>query len=215
MTTVKTITEQIYDNIYGLILDGTYPPGTRLTTKILQKDLGVSSSPIREALTRLQQDGLVDYQPNSGMSVRCYSEQDVRNLFRLMSDMDALALKYALESEAFDSFLDRLKKNTCATGALLFDSDLEEWHTLSDKFHLIITDAASNPFLKESLYRIYRHITIFAKMYISLTDSRTRIQADHEAIVELITDGKYENAVEEYRKHVLRSMEDAVSCLDN
>lgn len=213
MASVKTITEQIYDSIYALILDGTYPPGTRLTTKILQEDLGVSSSPIREALTRLQQDGLVDYQPNSGMSVRCYSEQDVRNLFRLMSDMDALALKYAIESSVSDTFLERLSKNTRATGALLFDTDIEEWQMLSDKFHTIITDASGNPFLKESLQRIYRHITVFSSKYVSANESRERIQSEHERIAELLCAGSHDEAVEAYRAHVLSSMEEALKYL--
>ena len=213
MASVKTITEQIYDSIYALILDGTYPPGTRLTTKILQEDLGVSSSPIREALTRLQQDGLVDYQPNSGMSVRCYSEQDVCNLFRLMSDMDALALRYALESSLSESVLERLKKNTRATGALLFDTDIEEWHMLSDKFHTIITDASGNLFLKESLQRIYRHITVFSIKYVSASESRERIQMEHERIAELLDAGSNDEAVEAYRVHVLSSMKEALKCL--
>lgn len=213
MASVKTITEQIYDNIYELILDGTYPPGTRLTTKVLQQDLGVSSSPIREALTRLQQDGLVDYQPNSGMSVRCYTERDVRNLFQLMSDFDALALKYALAGEDITQFIQRLRKNVTATGALLFDTDVDEWITLSDKFHLIITDASGNPFLNDSLQRIYRHMTIFSKKYVSPIDNRRRIQRDHERIVELLEAGNNDEAVEAYRAHVLTSMDEALMCL--
>ena len=49
MAAVKTITEQVYDNIYELILNRTFSPGMKLTLKTLQEELGVSSSPIREA----------------------------------------------------------------------------------------------------------------------------------------------------------------------
>ena len=64
---IKTVTEQIYSVIKQDILSQKLLPGEKLTTKALQDKLGVSSTPIREALTHLQQDGLIEYQPNIGM----------------------------------------------------------------------------------------------------------------------------------------------------
>lgn len=210
MGTVKTVTEQIYSNIYELILNGTYKPGARLTTKSLQEELGVSSSPIREALTRLQQDGLVDYQPNSGMSVRCYSQDDINNLFSLMADLDMLALQYAIKKSEDMSFINKLKHNVLASSAFLTDSDCEEWCILSDKFHTIIADAADNPFLLDSLHKIYMHISIFSKIYESNINNRNRIQDDHEKIVNLLENGKYEEAIKRYREHVIASMNEVI-----
>ena len=54
MAKIQTVTEQVYHNIFRSIADGTYGQGTKLTLKTLQEELGVSSSPIREALTRLR-----------------------------------------------------------------------------------------------------------------------------------------------------------------
>ena len=78
---IKTIAEQIYMLIRSDILHHKLTGGERLTMKFLQERLGVSSSPIREALTRLQQDGLVEYQPNVGMRVTKFSAKDVNDIY--------------------------------------------------------------------------------------------------------------------------------------
>ena len=127
MAAVKTITEQVYDNIYELILNRTFAPGMKLTLKTLQEELDVSSSPIREALTRLQQDGIVDYQPNSGMKLRTYTDKEVQDLFNVLSDLDMISLKYALDNDNREILIQKLKHNTQASKAMISDVDVAEW----------------------------------------------------------------------------------------
>lgn len=213
MATVKTITEQVYDNIYELVLNGTFTPGMKLTMKTLQEELGVSSSPIREALTRLQQDGIVDYQPNSGMKLRTYTDKEVQDLFNVLSDLDMISLKYALNSDNREVLIQKLKHNTQASKAMISDVDVTEWLSFSDKFHNIVTDAADNQFLQDCLNKIYRHITIFSVQYESDSSNRDLIQAAHEHIVELLEKGSYDEAILEYKNHVLLSADLAKSCL--
>lgn len=213
MAAVKTITEQVYDNIYELILNRTFAPGMKLTLKTLQEELGVSSSPIREALTRLQQDGIVDYQPNSGMKLRTYTDKEVQDLFNVLSDLDMISLKYALNSDNREILIQKLKSNTQASKAMISDVDVTEWLDFSDKFHRIVADAANNPFLQDCLNKIYRHITIFSVQYESDSANRDLIQAAHEHIVELLEDGNYDEAILEYKNHVLLSADLAKSCL--
>lgn len=213
MAAVKTITEQVYDNIYELVLNGTFTPGMKLTMKTLQEELGVSSSPIREALTRLQQDGIVDYQPNSGMTLRTYTDKEVQDLFNIMSDLDMISLKYALNSDNCEILIQKLKHNTQASKAMISDVDVTEWLAFSDKFHKIIADAADNQFLHDCLRKIYRHITIFSLQYEADSANRDLIQAAHEHIVELLEEGNYDEAVLAYKNHVLISADLAKSCL--
>lgn len=212
MVAVKTITEQVYDNIYELILNRTFSPGMKLTLKTLQEELGVSSSPIREALTRLQQDGIVDYQPNSGMKLRTYTDKEVQDLFNILSDLDMISLKYALNSDNREILIQKLKHNTQASKAMISDVDVTEWLSFSDKFHKIVTDAADNR-LQDCLNKIYRHITIFSVQYESDSSNRDLIQAAHEHIVELLEKGNYDEAILEYKNHVLLSADLAKSCL--
>ena len=88
-----------------------------------------------------------------------------------------------------------------------------EWLSFSDKFHKIIADTADNPFLQDCLRKIYRHITIFSVQYETDSSNRDLIQAAHEHIVELLEEGNYDEAILEYKNHVLLSADLAKSCL--
>ncbi|MDD5823102.1 MAG: GntR family transcriptional regulator [Firmicutes bacterium] len=213
MAEVKTITEQIYSNIYELIISGKFPAGARLTMKTLQEELGVSSSPIREALTRLQQDGLVEYQPNSGVRVRVYTPRDVVSLFTLMADLDSLALKYALNSNNINELIEQLKENAQESRLALLGNQIEEWRRLTDYYHALVIQFINNPFLQDSLERIYRHINVFSIRYEADDSVRRRIQDEHEEVIVLMEQNKKEDAITLYREHVLSSMNEALKSL--
>ena len=76
----QTIAEQIYQTLRGDIFAQRLRFGEKITTKELQEKLGASSTPIREALTRLQKDGLIVAQPNVGMRVVSYTRKDVLDI---------------------------------------------------------------------------------------------------------------------------------------
>lgn len=213
MAEVKTITEQIYSNIYELIINNKFPAGSRLTMKTLQEELGVSSSPIREALTRLQQDGLVEYQPNSGVRVRVYTPRDVVSLFTLMADLDSLALKYALNSNNINELIEQLKENAQESRLALLGNQIEEWRRLTDYYHALVIQFINNPFLQDSLERIYRHINVFSIRYEADDSVRRRIQDEHEEVIVLMEQNKKEDAITLYREHVLSSMNEALKSL--
>ena len=213
MAEVKTITEQIYSNIYELIISGKFPAGARLTMKTLQEELGVSSSPIREALTRLQQDGLVEYQPNSGVRVRVYTPRDVVSLFTLMADLDSLALKYALNSNNINELIEQLKENAQESRLALLGNQIEEWRRLTDYYHALVIQFINNPFLQDSLERIYRHINVFSIRYEADDSVRRRIQDEHEEVIVLMEQNKKEDAITLYREHVLSSRNEALKSL--
>ena len=106
---IKTVTEQIYLVIRNDILQQKRKMGEKLTVKQLQDQLGVSSTPIREALTRLQQDGLIEYQPNVGMRVVTMDERDLREIFQLMTEFDCVAMRLACQSPEREEMLRRLR----------------------------------------------------------------------------------------------------------
>ena len=106
---IKTIAEQIYMLIRSDILHHKLTGGERLTMKFLQERLGVSSSPIREALTRLQQDGLVEYQPNVGMRVTKFSAKDVNDIYAFMRELECAALRFSCQRPEFSAMLHELR----------------------------------------------------------------------------------------------------------
>lgn len=91
----STLSEQIYQILRSDILHHRIPLGEKLTLKNLQAQFEVSSTPIREALTRLTEDGLVRYYSNIGVNVIELSKQDLTELYQFMGDLDRLAILYS------------------------------------------------------------------------------------------------------------------------
>ena len=86
----STLSEQIYQILRNDILTQKIPCGEKLTLKVLQERFQVSSTPIREALTRLTQDQLVSYYSNVGVRVINFTADDLREIYTFMGDLDGL-----------------------------------------------------------------------------------------------------------------------------
>lgn len=91
----QTLSEQIYQILRSDILSQRIPRGTKLTLKTLTERFDVSTTPVREALTRLSEEQLVSYYSNVGVNVVELTEKDLREIYEFMGDLDSLAITYA------------------------------------------------------------------------------------------------------------------------
>lgn len=202
MKAVKTITEQVYQAIYDDIMTGALPQGTRLTLKDLQAKLLVSSSPIREALTRLLADGLIDYQPNIGMSVRTYTAKEISDVFDLMSAFDMMALDFAMNRDTRELLISELQDNIKKCEDSIDNLPPLEWNSLSDGFHDTIWKHSDNTFLNEAAAKARMHITIFTTRQAAAVEHRQVVLNDHKDILQCIIDDNKEVALTTMMKHI-------------
>jgi len=96
VTTGPSITEQVYRSLRASLLAGAYPSGSRLSEAGLAQHLNVSRGPVREALERLVQEGLVVRWPRRGTFVRCYDRTQVRELMELRRVLEVAAARLAV-----------------------------------------------------------------------------------------------------------------------
>lgn len=210
---VKTITEQIYLMIRNDILRQNRKMGERLTVKQLQDQLGVSSTPIREALTRLQQDGLIEYQPNVGMRVVTMTEKDLREIFQMMVEYDCIAMRFACGSSEKEELLRRLSHVQENAAQCLRLGDLEKWEELSDEFHLEFYHFCNNRRLRVAAEKNRLQFGIFSNAYQRLPANQRDIQCQHDEILRCLMAGDDDRAIQMLRKHTEASMEKALRCL--
>ena len=128
----STLSEQIYQILRSDILNQRIPLGTRLTLKNLKEQFGVSSTPIREALTRLTEEGLVNHYSNIGVNVISLTEKDLTELYQFMGDLDRLAILYSAEHPAQEQICRELEGVLSVTNAIeskgaLLPEDIPEW----------------------------------------------------------------------------------------
>lgn len=210
---IQTITEQIYNAIRADIFARRIHFGEKLTTRGLQERLGVSSTPIREALARLEKDGLVIVRPNAGMQVVSYTEKDVYDIYTLMTELDATALRLACDAGQMPSLTRELAELQAEAAQCLLRQEVDRWEELSDEFHLIFYRYADNSRLSDAANKTRSQLTVFSQAYQAQEVNQQEIQRQHDIIVHCLMQGDPYAAEEALRRHFAASLEKALASL--
>ena len=206
----STVSERIYTAIRNDILNKTLVSGEKLTIKKLHEMYGVSSSPIREALFRLQQDGLIEYRSNAGMRVIEFTRQDLAEIYMLLTEFDVIALRAATTTTRRLSTLAALE--LCMERARA-SIENNYWNYYSDAFHSILYEEAQNGRLTDAARKIRIQSTIFSNQYEIKEENRREILKQHEDILSAIRDNRLDRAEDLMRTHVGSSYAKALSIL--
>jgi GntR family transcriptional regulator of vanillate catabolism len=142
-----------------MILAGELPGGARIAELTLVERLGVSRTPIRAALMRLEQEGLLEALPNGGYAVRTFSEGDVSDAIELRGTMEGLAARFAAErgvaavvlaeARACVAEIDRLFEQPA-----LDDDAFTRYVALNQRFHILLSEMAGSAVLTRELERV-------------------------------------------------------------
>ena len=209
----QTIAEQIYQTLRGDIFAQRLRFGEKITTKELQEKLGASSTPIREALTRLQKDGLIVAQPNVGMRVVSYTRKDVLDIYTLMTELDTVALRLACAGGKCAAMTAQLQAVQAQAVKLLMRGDVAGWEELSDEFHTIFYRYSDNSRLSDAANKTRSQMTVFTYAYQQEETNREEIQYQHDAVVHCLEAGDVPAAEEALRRHFASSIEKALRAL--
>lgn len=211
----STLSEQIYQILRSDILNRKIPLGAKLTLKNLQERFEVSSTPIREALTRLTEDGLVRYYSNIGVNVIELTEQDLTELYQFMGDLDRLAILYSAASPNRDRILSELSEAIRQTTVIeekgiLQPEDVADWITYSDRFHLIFYDYCRNSRLTHAAEKLRSQLTIFSNCYETEQEPQHNINQMHRQIYEAYIKEDFTQAGELMKHHLEDSLQYAL-----
>lgn len=205
MNLVKsTLSEQLYELIRNDIITQQIPMGEKITLKQLQEKYDVSSTPVREALTRLGNEGLVSIITNVGVNVISLDRNDLVELYEFMGDLDSLAVSYSQHSEQKAKLIEQLEQS------ILITSDparpLEEKIKASDHFHLFFYDYANNKRLSNAAEKLRSQLTIFSNRYERDPQILMDIDEVHKEILTLYKMEDYESAAKAMKAHLGKSL---------
>jgi DNA-binding GntR family transcriptional regulator len=189
-----------------MILTGDLQPGGRLTEADLATKLKVSRTPLREALNRLERDGLVTYESRRGYAVSAFDLKSFEDAFDVREILDGYAAKRAAEIIGLDD-MDRLKAilrqcEAMAAVAQRTTEDLIEEMHLGLEIHRIIARASGNDLLADTLSRILDKCQYFVWLELLWLQEWATARSEHAAIVAAICSGDSESAAELARQHV-------------
>jgi DNA-binding GntR family transcriptional regulator len=183
----KSLTDLAEESIRNLIVSGKYALGEQLLEASLAAQLGISKTPVREALLRLRVDGLIDIQPQRGAFVFSLTAAQVDEICRFRELVEVAALASGMQARHAD-LVSALQENVRLMAKA---QELEEWRAiplLDQAFHQIIVEHAENSYLKQAYQLI---ASKFIALRSRLPEENERVghcQENHSAIVKLIVD---------------------------
>lgn len=165
-----SLRSKIYHRLKNAILDGVYKPGESLIEMKLAKELGVSRTPIREAIRQLELEGLVSSIPNKGVVVEGVTMQDVEDIYDIRKMIEGLAARWAAE-KITDEQLKELKDILDLMEFFTDKENVEKFSELDSKFHEIIFKASNSRPL-ESVLSNFHHFIQRARLVSVKTKGR-------------------------------------------
>ena len=158
----RSRTDQALMAIRALILeggqDGSLAPGDRVSELSVAETTGISRTPIRAALQRLEEEGLVEAIPSGGYAVKSFSEQDVFDAIEIRGTLEGLAARFAAERGPSPSRLEPLRE--CVTeldkvvpDSLATEEGFAQYVALNERLHALILDLADSPALARQMER--------------------------------------------------------------
>jgi DNA-binding GntR family transcriptional regulator len=200
--------EQAYDELKRLLMAGEFPAQARLIEERIAARLGVSRTPVREALVRLLADGLVIRQDGS-YYVCLPNLIQLRNLYELRIVLEQRGLERATETEAVQHDPALLEPLRDAWRALASDlpEPSPEFVLIDEDFHVTLLAASGSGVLTDTLRSVNERIRT-VRMYDFLTEDRIECTVrEHIAVVELVLADRLDDALGALRQHVGISME--------
>jgi len=195
------VTDQLRDHV----IHGRFPPGTVLGEVDLAARFGVSRGPIREALQRLVQEGLLRREPKRGISVPQLAPADLRDVYLAREAIETAAIGVAI-ARGGASLVTALRSLVARMEAA---ADKTDWAAVADidmAFHRRIVEASGSPRLR----RLYASVLGEALAFLNMNDrhrGRPGVTADHRELAELIAAGDIEAAIAAMRRHYTSSVD--------
>jgi DNA-binding GntR family transcriptional regulator len=198
LTTKPNLTEQAYASVKQQLLTGSFREGTKLTEEFLSSQLGISKSPVREALMRLESEGLISIESRRGAYVRRFSAQEVRDLY----DVRALLEVHAVETAKITPYLlEEMAASIERTRANLETGDRLRHIEEDIHFHLLIAKSTENAEFGRLLDNVQQK-SLLCRMATFYLSSMTA-PASHQNIFTSMRDGDRERAKREMHEHIL------------
>lgn len=200
----ETVTHQATEALRDRIIRGAYPDGTPLRQDAIAAELGVSRIPVREALRRLEAEGLVVFNPHRGAVVSSLSIAEIRELFELRAQIETGLVRRAV-TRITGQDIAKAKEILRAYDVAFRDGIVTDWGKLNWEFHSTLYVPANRPFTMAIIHRLHQRSDRYFRMLIVLTHGESRASREHRAILDAVIARDGKEVASLLRQHVLGS----------
>ncbi len=197
--------QRAYNTLRAGIIEGVHPPGARVTEQEVAASAGVSRTPVREALRRLEAEGLLRFVPHQGAVVTSWSDQDAEDIFELRAMLEGYGARLAARKATTEDVrqLRQLAEDQCREAAERSPGYLERIADLNSQFHRRLQQTAASARLQASLTTISSAPLVLQTFRDYDGDDLNRSAHHHMEMVEAIEAGDGDWAESVMHSHVM------------
>jgi DNA-binding GntR family transcriptional regulator len=212
--TARSMVDSAYEQIRRRILDNAWPPGHRALEREVALELGMSRTPVREALMRLQNEGLVEVIPRHGVRVLPVSGVDMQEIYEILTALECMAAELLAARKPSGEELAPLVDAIDAMSKALQADDLDAWGAADERFHQHLVDLAGNRHLQATVLNHWDR-THRARMFsLRLRPKPVNSTKEHMQMVERLRAGDGEGAARVTRAHRERARHELVAIFE-
>jgi DNA-binding GntR family transcriptional regulator len=210
----KSLQEMAYESLKTGILAGRLIPGKKYGELELARELGISRTPVREALLKLEAENLVCFNPGRGISVKYFSKKDLEDLTELRWLIEEAAVTKIVGCLSTDQ-IERVEnilaeQEECVRG----NYDESIFLEIDRKFHLSLIEASGNKFMIQTYNSIRDYFAMTFRGALSKKGRVIEVLREHKLIVKALSEAKVDMAIDAVRTHLINSKSIAMSYHD-
>jgi len=201
---------KVFKYVKSQIINGTFRPGEVLLESKLSDDLGVSRTPVREALRLLEVEGLLETTPKKGTVVLGISQKDVGDIYAIRQLVEGLAARWAAEHVS-PGDLREMEKTLDLMEFYIQKNDLDEVVALDTKFHQLIYEASASKILNLTLSNLHQYVQLARVESLKVPQRIDHTISEHRAILEAFQRHDPDAAEQAMTQHVKAAYANIVS----
>ncbi len=193
--------DQAYSLLRRKILDNEISAGFQATEQEIAQALGMSRTPVREALVRLANEGLVEVRPRHGMRVLPVSGEDMREIYEILTGLETVAAESVARMGLSDAQAAGLEQAVADMDEALAREDLRAWAEADERFHMLLVDFCGNRRLRSLVGTYWDQAHRVRMITLRLRPKPTKSSQDHADLLDALRRRDGEAARRIHRKH--------------
>ena len=202
----KSLGQYVYENLRQAIVRGELDPGSRVVESRVAEALGISRTPVREAIHKLEREGLLSQNPTSGFSVKGLSRADIEETFGIRSVLESYAARLAAIKHRQEE-LEPLEEKINEYQQCLDRKDMEALPRINTEFHDLLYALSRSPRLIKMINDLKDQIFRFRQVILKMEEMAKISNNDHRLMLQSIRERDADVVEKLVREHILRGQD--------
>jgi DNA-binding GntR family transcriptional regulator len=210
----SSMVDGAYQSMRRRILDNVWAPGYQALEQEIALQLGMSRTPVREALIRLANEGLVEVIPRRGMRVLPVSANDMKEIYEILTALESMAAEMLAARKPTAAELRPLVAATNAMTKALAKDDLDAWAAADESFHEQLVNLAGNKMLADAVFSYWDRAHRARMFSLRLRPKPVNSTQEHMALLERLREGDAAGAAAVNREHRQRASRELLTIFE-